>query len=115
MANAWRALDAKATTLAQEPLSPVLWEIALADGSVAVLARSGADAGHVCASGRAVVVYTLDEIAKLLDANSLVAKVKASFPGAAVVASRRPSDPLDAFADSRQPIDAPLVDDEIPW
>jgi hypothetical protein len=48
MARAWRALDAKATTLGQEPLSPVLWEIPLADGSVAVLARDNADASQVC-------------------------------------------------------------------
>src|SRR3954468_24554258 len=32
MVKAWQALDAKATTLAQEPLAASVWEVALADG-----------------------------------------------------------------------------------
>jgi hypothetical protein len=114
MIKAWRALDAKATTLAQEPLAASVWEVALADGSVAVLTRSEAEAAHVVASGRAVAVYTLDEIARLIDGNRLVTKVKTLIPGATVVATRRPSDPLDALPDSRGGLDQPF-DDPLPW
>lgn len=115
MTRAWQALDAAATQAGAEPVRPDLWEVALSDGTVAVLARSEADAGVVVASGRAVNVYTPTEIARLLEANSLVASVKRSFPGAAVVAARRPSDPLDAFTDSSRSLDEPLVEDAIPF
>jgi hypothetical protein len=115
MEKAWRALDKKASELSQEPLRPDLWEVALPDGSVAVLARSVPEAGHVLASGRAVSVFTLDEIAKLIHANRQVMVAKQAFPGATVTAARNRGDPLDAFPDSTRGLNEPLVEDEIPW
>ncbi len=54
----------------------------------------------VIAEGRAVAVYTLDEIARFLSAYPDIAKAKLIFPGAEVTAiSKSISDPLDAIRD----------------
>jgi hypothetical protein len=70
-------------------LSPLVWEVALADGSVAVIVPSDDHARAVIAEGRAVAVYTLDEIARFLSAYPDVAQVKLTFPGAEVTAIRK--------------------------
>ena len=81
-------------------LSPLVWEVALADGSVAVIVPSDDHARAVIAEGRAVAVYTLDEIARFLSAYPDVAQVKLTFPGAEVTAIRKNiADPLDAIHD----------------
>jgi hypothetical protein len=118
MNTAWKALDRKASQSGAQPLSPDLWEVVLKDGSVAVLARDKASAGHVTREGRKVAVYTLDEIGRLLDSIQLVNVVKLQFPGSTVEKTRVVSDPLDAFADSRKALDEPMDDpfaDEIPF
>ena len=63
------------------------------------------------ASGRAVAVYTLDEIGRVLAplANAIT-DVKLTFPGATVEAVRRPGDPLDRFADTSGGLDDPIND-----
>lgn len=109
MVKAWRALDAKASQEGHQRLSPRVWEVALADGTVAALVPTAADAMAVVAEGRKLNVYTLDEIARLLDGYPLLAKVKAAFPGATVTATRGSvDDPLDTMGDSREPLDDPL-------
>jgi hypothetical protein len=118
MGKAWKALDRKAAEAGAQPLSPEFWEVALKDGTVAVIARDKASAGHVVREGRKVAVYTLDEIGRLLDSISLVNVVKMTFPGATVEKGRVVSDPLDAFHDSRKSLDEPIDDpfsDAIPF
>jgi hypothetical protein len=52
----------------------------------------------------------------LLEKHSLVNRVKEAFPGATVEkAVQVPSDPLNAFSDSRRPIDEPFPDEELPF
>ena len=105
MAAAWRALDHDATQRGAGPLSPDTWEVGLADGSVAVLCQSDADAAHVIKEGRSIKVYTLAEIGNLIDGFPEIAKAKDTFSGATVVAARRVRDPLDRFADAGEPLD----------
>lgn len=93
MMNAWRKLDAVATEQGIPPLSPVVWDIALPDGTVAALVRSEAEAHAVSADGRHVGVYTLREIATLLAGFPALAKTKSVFPGATVAVVREPVDP----------------------
>lgn len=94
MVNAWRALDAAATAAGAPLLSPLVWEIALPDGRVAALVRSNEDARAVIADGRHVEVYTMGEIAHLIDGFPAVVKAKQTFPGAEVVRVRPLSDPV---------------------
>lgn len=111
MINAWLALDAAATAAGKTKLSSAVWEITLTNGTVAALVQDATAARQVVADGRRVNVYTLEEIARLLDGFPEIAKVHAAFPGATVTAVRRSiEDPLDAIDSSK-----PLLDDVIPW
>jgi hypothetical protein len=111
MVRAWLACDRAAREAGKTPLSLEVWEVPLADGSVAAIVPSDAHVQAVDASNRAVRVYTLEEIARLLTAFPDIAKVKATFPGATVTAIRREvEDPLNDIPDTEH-----ALDDEIPF
>jgi hypothetical protein len=60
-------------------------ETRLADGSVVAIVRTNAEAGKVIADGRHLRVFTMTEIANVIDAlPELVLKAKETFPGAKV-------------------------------
>jgi hypothetical protein len=107
MVKAWRALDGAAEAAGATPAaSGEVWECVGASGAVYALVRQAGDARHVRADGRHVRVYTLDEVAHLLDGFPALAKAKAIFPGAAVVKVRTNiGDPLDGLSSSREPLD----------
>ena len=111
MVTAWLALDKVAAAAGKAALSPQVWEVALADGSVAAIVPSSDHAGSVQATGRQVAVYTLDEIGRFLSAYPEVARAKVTFPGAEVTQiAKRVEDPLNAIPDSDAPLDDPLDD-----
>lgn len=99
MENAYRALDAAAV---EQPTRPhEVLEVALADGTVAVIVpdNRAVEAGQ--ASGRQVAVYTLAEIGRLLSAYPDIVKAKQIFPGAEVTDVRPPPrDPLESIIDT---------------
>jgi hypothetical protein len=112
MCAAWRKLDQAATAADAKPLSPQVWELTLADGTVAAIVPDNAHAHAVIAQGRKLAVYTLDEIGRMLDDYRAVTSAKLTFPGAEVTAVRRPiGDPLDAIVDTHPHLDAPMDDD----
>lgn len=117
MVNAWLALDCAAEIAGKEKLSPLVWEIAVLDstevdqpGVGAYVAAIVPDAEHahaVRADGRKVVVYTLEEIGRLLAAMPGVAKSKIVWPGATVTEVRRSVvDPLLSVHDTHEPLNA---------
>ena len=111
MITAWQVLARAAEAAGAPILSPEVWEVALADGSVVALVRSPEDAHAVVADGRRVMVYTLAELAIMLEQYQEVTKVKITFPGAEVVQIRRDiSDPLDGIRDGVS-LDDTLNDD----
>jgi hypothetical protein len=100
MVTAWLTLDKAAMAAGKAALSPLVWEVVLADGTVAAIVPSDEHVRAVVAEGRAVAVYTLDEIARLLSAYPNIAKAKLTFPGAEVTTiSKSICDPLDAIRD----------------
>jgi hypothetical protein len=106
MVRAWNALDQTAEELGAAYVPGEVWETSFSDGTVVAVVRTSAEAHKVIADGRKVVVYSLEEVAKLLEGSRLVNQVKAAFPGATVEkATRMPSDPLNAFSDSRAELD----------
>jgi len=106
MVKAWQAAERAALSNGAEKLSGEVWEVAgEGTGTVFAIVRSGPDARAVKAEGRNVAVYTLDEIARLLEGFPAIAVAKAHFPGAAVVAVRTPNDPLDGISDTSEPLD----------
>ena len=108
MAFAWQALDRAANAEAALPLLPLVWEVALENGTVAAIVPDAINARRVVAEGRQLAVYTLEEIARLLSHYPQIAEAKAVWPGATVEAVRRPSDPLDAFPDTAGGLDDPI-------
>lgn len=114
MVTAWLALDKAATAAGKAKLDPQVWEVAVpelddGDGRAAYVAAIVPDNSHahaVVGQGRKVVVFTLEEIGRLLAAMPAVAKAKLVFPGAAVSAVRRSvDDPLLSIDDTHRPLD----------
>jgi hypothetical protein len=98
MVKAWMALDRAAESAGREKLSPLVWEVALSDGSVAAIVPDTGYAKLVSAEGRRLAVYTLEEIGRLLVAYPDIAKAKIVFPGAEVFEVRRSiEDPMGAI------------------
>ena len=113
MVRAWLALDQAATAAGKAGLSPVVWEVAMDDGTVIAIIQGEANIVDVATQReeRRMVVYTLDEIARFLAAYPDVARAKAKFTGAEVTkVAKRVEDPLDAIGDSDEPLDDPLDD-----
>jgi hypothetical protein len=107
MASAWRVLGASAA-VGDEPISANVWEGTFEDGTVVALVRTPAEARVVdnTREGRKMAVYTMQEVIALLEGSRLVNQVKVAFPGATVEkAIQVPSDPLNAFSDSRAELD----------
>jgi hypothetical protein len=101
MVNAWLALDRAATEAGKDRLSPKVWEIAVEGRAVAIVPTDH-DVAAVNAEGRDLVVYTLEEIGRLLAAYPNIAEAKAVFPGATITEVRRSvDDPLDAIPDTK--------------
>jgi hypothetical protein len=108
MIAAWRALDRVAAEAGRAQAAPEVWEVALTDGRTVALLRDWQDAALFAAQrdGRAAEVYTLAEIARLIEAFPEVVKAKQTFPGASVTAAKGVErDPLNGVPDSRAPID----------
>ena len=113
MIAAWQALAREAEAAGASLLAPEVWEVALADGTVVALVRSPEDAHAVIADGRRVTVYTLAELAIMLEQYQEVTKVKVTFPGAEVTQIRQGiSDPLNGIRDGVSLEDT--LDDPIP-
>ncbi len=111
MTNAWLALNRAAEAAGAVPLSPLVWEVVLDNGSVAAIVPDGGHAGHVVRDGRQVAVYTMEEIGKLLSAYPLIVAAKETFPGATVEKiSRGVDDPMDGIWDTKEPLDDPVPD-----
>lgn len=113
MVKAWRALDTAATAAGERPLDPAVWETPMADGRVLAVVRTDgeAQAAAKSANGRSVVVWTMEEVARMVEAQAQVNEVKSAFPGATITAVRRTiGDPLNGLADSRL-----RLEDDIPF
>jgi hypothetical protein len=103
--TALNALDANARAAGAIGCPSTVWEVVLKDGSVAAIVQDDGTAKDVVAAqrgrerpfdGRQVSVWTLEEIARLLDHHGEVVKAKSTFPGATVTATRKSvPDPLD--------------------
>lgn len=91
MKRAWAALIAAATEAGHRPLRPEVWEATLSDGTVVAIVRTNDEAAHVTASGREVAVYTLAEVANVIDAlPAALQMAKVVWPGARVMPPKMP-------------------------
>lgn len=113
MTAAYMACDRIAREQGESMLASEVMEVALADGTVAVIVPDAQRAALVRPEGRRVVVYTLEEIGQILGHRNLnaLASVKQVWPGATVTAARPVQDPLRQI-DYLSGLDTPF-DDEI--
>ena len=97
MRRAWQALDRAAEEAGAEPLDPDVFETTLDDGRVIAVARNSAEAWVAAHRlGRDVSVWSMSEIARLIDGYPELVDIKTHWPGAAVKAVRTPlPDKLD--------------------
>ena len=93
MRKAWQVLDKYASDCRFCRIDPTVWEVDGPDGLIAVV-RTNPEAHAVVREGRAVEVWTLDEVARVIAAHrDTIGEAKRVFPGAQVVAARvRPAD-----------------------
>ncbi len=93
MRKAWQALDKYASECRFSRIEPVVWEINGPDGIIAVV-RTNPEAHAVVREGRALEVWTLDEVARVIAAHrDTIGEAKRVFPGAEVIDVRvRPVD-----------------------
>ena len=98
MERAWAALDAKATQAGETPIDPDVWEAPLSDGSLVAIVQTNADASKVIRDGRLKNVWTMEEVARVIEMfPDFVRSIKETFPGATVqpVRSKRARAVLD--------------------
>lgn len=87
MERAWAALAQAASEAGHRPVRPEVWEARLRDGTVAAFVQTSAEAARLTATGRHLVVYTLAEVASVIDAiPDTLAMAKIEFPGSKIQA-----------------------------
>ncbi len=85
MRQAWQALDKYASDYRFCRIDPTVWEVNGPDGVIAVV-RTNPEAHAIVREGRAVEVWTLDEVARVIAAHrDTIGEAKRVFPGAEVI------------------------------
>lgn len=81
--RAWAALENNALVAGHKPIAPESWEVRHPEsGAVYRIVKTNYDAHAPAASG--AITYSLEEIARILEASQLVNVVKNTFQGATV-------------------------------
>jgi hypothetical protein len=100
MVSAWRALDRAAEAAGASPTAPEVWELAVPfgmfSGVVVAIVKDERDVSKVRADGRHTMVYSLEEIGRLIAADHFSLVVKETFPGSEVIPVKKPVDPSKA-------------------
>jgi len=133
MVTAWNVLDRHATSINAQPVHPTVWETRLPCGKVAAIVKEPEAVRHVVAEGRHTLIYTLDEIGRLIEGFPELCAIKETIPGAIVEElTSKVRDPLGAalfedegIVDVKPPIDgvdgfgegipSKLLNDDIPF
>lgn len=84
MLNAWRALDATAEAAGALELDPGRLEARLPDGRLLVVCGDPVDARQIVGDNREAVVWSMEEIARVLWQFEMVNDAKRVWPGATV-------------------------------
>ena len=104
MIRGWDKMDAEATERGSKALSPDIWSHTTSDGFKVAVSRSNAEAIKSIRTDKrleGVAVYSLDEIGRILQAEShrLLDTAKKAFPEAVVSDVRKKKAPATPFDD----------------
>lgn len=106
MIKAYEFLSRTAEEAGHKPLDSLVWETATGDGTVIAIVPDATHAHRVISEGRKVVVYSLDEVGRMLSEANIISRAKIVFPGATVTAVRKTvDDPLDYIHDTSVSLD----------
>lgn len=84
MVNAWRALNAAAEAAGAEQLSPAWFEGRLPDGRLLIVCADLQRAHRIAGDNRAAVIWSMDELGRVLWQFEMVNDAKLVWPGARV-------------------------------
>lgn len=95
----WEALDCAAEAAGAKQLDPSIWEIRMSDGRIAAFCQNNTDAYAATWTGRYIDVWTVEEIARLIEKFPEIVLAKKTFPGVTVtnVKSKRIAEPFDGI------------------
>lgn len=100
MIRAFDKLEELAREAGHEPTDPQPLELELRDGSVIVLVRDQSDQHQVDKTGRNVAIWSLDEIAGIIERfPDVLGEAKRAFPGAEVLRVRTAPALVEMFDD----------------
>lgn len=86
MLRAFDKLEEIAVVDGHMPTAPTWWEFELSDGTPVILVRDRHEIGQVDAKGRAVQIWSLEEVAQIVEKfPALLSATKTAFPGAEVI------------------------------
>jgi hypothetical protein len=117
MVKAYQALDKAAKDAGAKPCAPEVWEVGIEQGIfkgvVVAIVKNHEDVAKVQADGRHTIVYTLEEIGRLISFDNFSMTVKQVFEGGEVMPARKVIDPInpslsideDGIPDVKAPID----------
>ena len=110
MAKAWKALDKAADASGAVPKSPEVWDVISEYGNVYAIARNNDEAKAYGRLGRPARIFSVEEICRILDAQTFVGEVKGHFQEAEIVdyRVRAVGDVLDDVFDTSGDLDDPL-------
>lgn len=100
MIRAFAKLEQVAGEEGHLPTPAAHWEFELADGTPVILVRDRADMGTIEPDGRAVQIWSLEEVATVIAKFPMIALAKDAFLGAEVVQMRTGPAVIDALNDS---------------
>lgn len=97
MRRGWEALDHAAERAGAKQLDPAIWEIRMPDGRVAAFCRDSSDAYAATWTGRYIDVWSVEEIARIIESFPEIALAKRTFPGVTVtnIRAKRIPEPID--------------------
>ena len=110
MAKAWKALDKAADASGAVPKSPDVWDVISDHGNVYAIARNNDEAKAYAALKRPARIFSLEEICKILDAQTFVDAVKDHFQEAEIVdyRVRAVGDVMDDVFSTSEDLDDPM-------
>jgi hypothetical protein len=100
MIRAFSKLEDLAVENGYLPTPPAHWEFELKDGTPVILVRDRADMSMIEPDGRSVQIWSLEEVATIIEKFPMIALAKDAFPGAQVVQMKTGAKVIDALDDA---------------
>lgn len=100
MLRAFAKLEEIAVENGHLPTPAQHWEFELKDGTPVILVRDRADMATIEPDGRALQIWSLEEVATVIEKFPMIALAKDSFPGAEVVQMKTGAKVTDALDDA---------------